>query len=152
MKRLVAPALLLLAAACSPEPSAPAEGPAIGAGAAEVLCRPTPNGRDVTACYLTLTSSIDDRLVAVSSPDAAKGELHEMTTEDGIMRMRELPNGLALPAGQAVRLQPGGDHIMLMGLTRPLAAGDTVSLTLTFEHAEPQGVRATVAQPTAAGH
>lgn len=152
MKRLVAPALLLLAAACAPEAPANPEGPVIGASAAEVLCRPTPNGRDVTACYLTLTSSIDDRLVAVSSPDAAKGELHEMTTEDGIMRMRELPDGLALPAGQAVRLQPGGDHIMLMGLTRPLAAGDTVSLTLTFEHAEPQGVRATVAQPTAAGH
>lgn len=142
----------LLAGCSQPEPDAPNAGAAIGARTGEVLCRPTPNGRDVTACYLTLSSAVDDRLVSVSSPDAATAEIHEMKTEDGVMKMRELEDGLPLPAGQTVRLQPGGDHIMLFGLDRPLAPGDTVSLTLTFEKAEPLGVRATVAQPTAAGH
>lgn len=153
MKRLLIPAALAALAACSqPASDTPSEGPVIGARPGEVLCRPTPNGRDVTGCYLTLASAVDDRLVAVSSPEAARGEIHEMKTEDGVMRMRELTDGLPLPAGETVHLRPGGDHLMLFGLTRPLVAGDTISLTLTFEKAPPLGVRAQVAQPTAAGH
>ena len=153
MKRfLLVPALLGLAA-CSPDaPETRAEGAAVAARSGEVLCRPTPVGRDITGCYLTLTSAADDRLVGVSSPEAARGEIHEMKTEDGVMRMRELTDGLPLAAGQAVHLRPGGDHIMLFGLTRPLVAGDTIDLTLTFEKAPPMTVRAQADQPTAAGH
>ena len=66
-----------------------------------------------------------------------------------MMMMRELEAGLPLPAGQAVSLAPGGDHIMLMGVTEPLKTGDTVPLTLTFANAPPVEVTATVGQPPA---
>ena len=122
--------------------------------AADALCRPTPNGRDISGCYVTLTASQADRLVSVASPSAGTAEIHEMKTEGGIMQMAELPDGLALPAGEAISLKPGGNHIMLMQVKIPLAAGNTVPLTLTFEKAAPLGVRATVGQPGAAhtGH
>jgi copper(I)-binding protein len=97
-----------------------------------------------------LTASRDDRLIAVSSPVAGEGQIHEMKVADGMMSMAELEDGLVLPAGEAVALQPGGNHIMLMALKQPLAEGEQVSLTLTFEHAQPVGVRATVGQPPAA--
>jgi copper(I)-binding protein len=133
MKRLLIPAALLTLTACNPTPAP--EGPAV-VTTTDALCRPTPNGRAMTGCYLTLTASRDDRLVAVAN---------------GMMSMAELPDGLPLPAGEAVALQPGGNHIMLMALKQPLAEGEMVSLTLTFEHAPPMGVRAVVGQPPAAG-
>lgn len=144
MKRLLSLPALLLLSACggSSEPDALAV-----VAPADALCRPTPNGRDATGCYITLTASRDDRLVGVASPLAAEGQIHEMKIQDGIMSMAELKDGLALPAGEAVTLKPGGDHIMLLGLTQPLKAGETVSLTLVFEHAGSIGVRARVAQP-----
>ena len=66
-----------------------------------------------------------------------------------MMSMAELEDGLVLPAGEAVALRPGGNHIMLMALKQPLAEGEQVSLTLTFEHAPPMGIRAIVGQPPA---
>lgn len=147
MKRLlILPALVLLSACGrSSEPDALAV-----VAPADALCRPTPNGRDATGCYITLTASRDDRLVGVASPMAAEGQIHEMKIQDGVMSMAELKDGLALPAGEAVTLKPGGNHIMLMGLTQPLKVGDTVPLTLDFEHAGSIGVRARVAQPAVA--
>lgn len=145
------PVALLLAltstlAACGSPPAA--DTPAT-VDVGEILCRPTPNGRPMTGCYLTLTAAVDDRLVAVSSPYAAEAQIHEMRSEGGIMRMSELPDGLRLPAGRPVTLRPGSDHLMLMGLSRQLAVGDTVPLVLTFEKAPPLGVRAVVAIPVA---
>lgn len=148
MKRLIFPALLLSLAACSPSPSV--EGPAV-VTTTDALCRPTPKGRAMTGCYLTLTAGRDDRLVAVSSPVAGEGQIHEMKVANGMMSMAELKDGLPLPAGEAVALQPGGNHIMLMALKQPLAEGEMVSLTLTFENAPPMGIRARVAQPPAPG-
>ncbi|NBB52257.1 copper chaperone PCu(A)C [Rhizobium sp. CRIBSB] len=151
IRTLCTTALLAGLVACSPAPET--EGLA-RVEITQAVCRPTPNGRDITGCYLTLTSSRDDRLISVASPAAATAQVHEMKTEDGIMKMAELKAGLALPAGEAVTLKPGGNHIMLMGVTQPLKAGDTVSLTLTFDHAAAYGVRAIVGQPAAAptGH
>lgn len=151
MKRiLILAAASAALAACSAQPETSALAVV---EATDALCRPTPNGRDVTGCYVTLTASQADRLVSVASPSAGVAEIHEMKTEGGIMQMAELPDGLALPAGEAVSLKPGGNHIMLMQVKTPLAAGDTVSLTLTFEKAAPLGVRAAVGQPApAAGH
>ena len=148
MKRLILPAALLALAACDqgPAPEAPA-----AVATSDALCRPTPNGRDATGCYLTLTASRNDRLVSVSSPAADEGQIHEMKVTDGMMSMAELEDGLPLPAGEAVSLRPGGDHIMLIGLKQPLVAGEQVSLTLTFEHAPAMGIRAMVGQPPAAG-
>jgi copper(I)-binding protein len=117
----------------------------------DALCRPTPNGRQMTGCYLTLTATGDDRLVSVSSPVASRIEIHESKIESGMMMMTELPGGLPLPAGQAVELKPGGNHIMLLGVATPLTAGATAPLTLTFANAAPVEVVARVAQPPVAG-
>ncbi len=146
MKALLALAGVLALTACTEAP--PAGPPTVEV--ADALCRPTPNGRDVTGCYITLTANTGDRLVSVSSPGSATAEIHEMKTENGVMMMAKLTNGLPLPAGEAVRLRPGGNHIMLMGVSAPLRAGDMVSLSLTFEKAGALGVRARVGQPAPA--
>ena len=147
---LILAAVSAALAACSAQPETPSLAVV---EATDALCRPTPNGRDVTACYLTLTASQADRLISVSTT-LASAEVHEMKTEGGIMQMGALTGGLPLPAGEAVSLAPGGNHIMLTGVKTPLAAGDTVPLTLTFEKAAPLGIRATVGQPgpAHAGH
>lgn len=142
---LLAFALLTLAA-CSPGGDA-GSGEAATVEAAGAICRPTPVGRQMTGCYLTLTAASADRLVSASSPDANMVQIHESRIESGMMMMEELREGLALPAGEAVALAPGGDHLMLMGVEEPLVAGDTVALTLTFETSPPLEVTATVGQP-----
>lgn len=142
-------ALIALAgglAACSPD-RAPASGAAAGVQVADALCRPTPNGRQTTGCYLTLTAATDDRLVSVASPVAGRVQIHESRMESNMMMMRELRDGLPLPAGQAVALKPGGHHIMLLAVTEPLRAGDSVPLTLTFASAAPVEITATVGHP-----
>ena len=144
-------ALAALTAACGSSESGKAAGGADTVKVKDALCRPTPNGRDITACYMTLTALDGDRLMSIAAPDAASAQVHEMKTENGVMNMGEVTGGLALPAGQAVSLAPNGDHIMLMGLSRPLAEGDTVSLTLGFEKAAPVAVQARVAQPPLPG-
>ena len=71
-------------------------------------------------------------LTAVSSDVAERIELHTHEEADGIMRMRQIEDGIAVPAGETASLKRGGDHVMLLGLTRPLADGDTVTLALDF--------------------
>jgi periplasmic copper chaperone A len=88
-----------------------------------------------TGLFARVTSPAGGRIVAVSSPLAGVAELHEMALEGDVMRMRMLPNGIPLPAGQAVELKPGGLHVMLMDLKRPLADGDVVPVTLVVEGA-----------------
>ena len=80
------------------------------------------------------TGSVPDRLVRVVSPAAATTELHAMTMDGNLMKMRPVA-GLDIPAGSRVALGSGGYHVMLIDLERPLAAGDTVVLTLTFAKA-----------------
>jgi copper(I)-binding protein len=77
-----------------------------------------------------------DRLEAVkfSAAVAARGELHSMTLKDGRMTMRALP-GVDLPPGGTIKMQPGGDHLMLIGLKRALKAGETLEATLIFQKA-----------------
>ena len=82
--------------------------------------------------YVDLTSASNAALVAAGSPDAARAELHSMTMEGGVMRMRALPR-IDLPAGQTVKLAPGGMHVMLVDLKHPLKAGDKVRLTLSVQ-------------------
>lgn len=87
--------------------------------------------------YMTIvnTGAEADRLISASADFAGKVEIHEMTMENDVMKMRPLPDGVAIPAGEAVELKPGGLHIMLMGLTAPLVEGETRPLTLVFEKA-----------------
>ena len=76
-----------------------------------------------------------DRLVSATSPAAQKVEIHSMTMDGGIMRMRPVPDGLPVTAGGKLELKPGGFHIMLIGLKAPLALGSSVPLTLRFAKA-----------------
>ena len=84
-----------------------------------------------TAAYLVLRNAdaADDALVAVDAAVAAAVELHTVTMDDGVMRMRQVDE-IPVPAGGRAELRPGGFHVMLIGLGRMLAEGDTVPLTL----------------------
>ncbi|RZJ25760.1 MAG: copper chaperone PCu(A)C [Brevundimonas sp.] len=138
-------AVAALLAACSNPSSGGA--PANTVATAGALCRPTPVGRQMTGCYLTLTSTGADTLVSVSTPAAGRVEIHESRIESNMMMMRQLPEGLPLPAGQTVELKPGGNHIMLLAVANPLTVGQTIPLTLNFAAAGPVTVQATIGQP-----
>ncbi|NZA25416.1 copper chaperone PCu(A)C [Luteimonas sp. SJ-92] len=138
--------LALAAAACSrseapeaaPQPPPPPEQGAGGAIAVvDAWVREMPPGSRVAGGYLVLDNGgdTDDRLLAVESDQAARVEIHEMRHEDGMMRMRHLPDGLTLPAGGRTALEPGGYHLMLIEPVRRFAAGETVEATLRFEGA-----------------
>jgi periplasmic copper chaperone A len=92
---------------------------------------------------LTNTGSGDDRLLRVSTPVAPDSTLHVVTEQDGLSTM-ERTDGIDLPAGATVGLDPGGSHVMLAGLDGPLVAGSTVTLHLEFEHSAPIDVQAQV--------
>ncbi len=85
-----------------------------------------------TGAFMRLTAQQDTRLVGVSSPVAGVVEIHEMSMDNGVMKMRAVP-GLSLPAGKTVELKPGGYHVMLMDLKAAVAADQQVPLTLVFE-------------------
>jgi copper(I)-binding protein len=87
--------------------------------------------------YVTITNTGDtaDRLIAVSTPAADIGQVHEMGMEGDVMKMRELPDGVVIPAGETVTLEPGGVHLMFMGLKQAFVEGETITVFLTFEHA-----------------
>jgi iron complex transport system substrate-binding protein len=102
---------------------------------------PTPPGATVAAGYLAVTNRgrDPDRLDGASSPRAARVEMHESRFDAGMARMRPVA-GVPLAPGAAVRFEPGGLHLMLVGLTAPLVAGERVPLTLQFERAGPVAV------------
>ena len=102
----------------------------------------------VTAAYATITNTggADDRLVAVRADIAGRSEIHAMEVENGVMRMRALPEGLPVPAGETVVLEPGGLHLMLMRLESRPGQGDDVILTLEFERAGVVELRAPVVE------
>ena len=100
---------------------------------AEPWVRGTVAQQKATGMFAKITSASGGKLVAASSPVAGVVEIHEMTMEGSTMKMRALPNGLDLPAGRAVELNPGGYHIMLMDLKQPLVEGATVPVTLVIE-------------------
>ena len=87
--------------------------------------------------YLVITNkgTTPDRLIAARSNAAAKGEIHEMTMNNNILRMRGVPKGLESPAGQTVTLKPGGFHVMFLDLKAPFAKGAKIPVTLVFEKA-----------------
>ena len=111
--------------------------------------RPTPPGARVGGAYFTLENRgrADDRLVHVESPVAGAAELHSMAMEGNLMKMRQLA-ALDVPAGAKVVLSPGGYHVMLVDLKRPLVAGQAFPIRLTFERA---GTIEVSAQVEAAG-
>ncbi len=98
--------------------------------------RATPKGAEVGAGYLEIRNdgASADRLTG-GSADFAGVEIHEMKMEGGIMKMRELKDGLEIPAHGSVKLAPNGYHLMFTGLKRPLVKGESAKATLTFERA-----------------
>ena len=74
-----------------------------------------------------------DTLISVESPAAGRVELHEMTMQNDVMKMRKLDDGIVIPAGETVELKSGGLHLMFMDVKKPFAEGDSVPVTLTFE-------------------
>lgn len=94
----------------------------------------------------------DDRLIAAATEVAERNELHtHLQDAQGVMRMVEVKDGFVIPAGGEHALVRGADHVMLMGLTRPLAEGGTVTITLTFEVAGTIIVEAPVGEPAGGG-
>lgn len=117
---------------------------------ANAWARATPGKAETGAAYATIRSPTADRLVSVSTPVAKKAELHTMSMQGMVMKMRPLA-GLDVAAGQAVTLKPGGEHIMLLGLNQPLREGQSFPLTLEFEKAGPRTVTVMVEKAGAAG-
>ena len=99
----------------------------------------TPPGATTAAGYVTIVNHgpASDRLTGGYTAVAAQVVPHHMSTAGGIMRMRPMTGGLPIAAGAKVALSPGGDHLMLMGLKSPLAAGRHVKVTLQFTRAGP---------------
>jgi len=102
-----------------------------------------------SAGYLTIRNNGTDNdwLVAATSDLARKTELHSMTMDNGVMRMRQVEGGIPVPAGGTVTLAPGGFHIMLIGLKAPLHAGQGYDVTLDFRHAGPMTITGTAVKP-----
>jgi copper(I)-binding protein len=98
--------------------------------------RATPPGANVAAAYLEIRNSgkAPDRVVGAASPAAERVELHVQLREGDVLKMREVP-GFDVPARQRLTLRPGGSHLMLVGLKKPLAVGERIPLTLRFERA-----------------
>jgi periplasmic copper chaperone A len=113
---------------------------------------PSVAGTSNGAAYIATlenTGKQPDRLLRASTPAAARAELHTMSMDDGVMRMREV-DAIALAPGAAVKMRPGqGYHFMLMGLKKPLKEGDSFPMTLEFERGGKVEVKVVVQVPKA---
>jgi copper(I)-binding protein len=115
----------------------------------QAWARATVPGQKATGAFMTITAKEAMTLVAVSSPAAGVAEVHEMKMEGDVMRMRAVA-GLALPAGKAVELKPGGYHLMLMDLKAPVAKDSAVPVTLSFKDASGATQQVTISLPVKA--
>lgn len=98
----------------------------------EPWIRATAPGQAVAGGYMKIRSVKSSALVEVTTPLTARAEIHEMSMEAGVMKMRAVAK-IDLPVGKTVELKPGGYHLMLMNLERPLRDGETVPITLVVE-------------------
>lgn len=129
---LAATALLAACGSSSSTTAASSAPAASGVTASDPWVKSAKEG--MTAAFLTLTNTTgtEQVLVSASTPVSPMVQLHEMAMKDGQMVMQEKKGGIAIPAGGTAVLEPGGNHIMLMGLNAPVTAGEQVPLTLTF--------------------
>ncbi|WP_298252968.1 copper chaperone PCu(A)C [Bradyrhizobium sp.] len=104
---------------------------------AQAWSRATPKGAKVAGGYLTIENrgTEPDRLLSASSTAATKVEIHQVSTQDGIMTMRPLDVGLTIPPEAMVTLAPGAHHIMFIGLAAPFEEGQRIPVSLNFERA-----------------
>ena len=113
--------------------------------------RTSVQGQSATGAFMTITARESTRLVGVASPVAGVAEVHEMKMDNGVMKMRAVEGGLALPAGKAVELKPGGYHVMLMDLKAALPKGSTVPVTLLLKDAKGAESRVELQLPVSTG-
>lgn len=108
--------------------------------------RATPKGAPVGGGYMTITNtgSAPDRLVGGSTDASSRFEIHEMSMDGGVMKMRPLDKELEIKPGKTVELKPGGYHLMFVGLNKPFEAGQHIKATLEFEKAGKVAVDFTV--------
>lgn len=111
--------------------------------------RATPPGAAMGVAYMVLdnTGNTEVRLVSAETPRAARVSIHRSHRVDGLMRMEHLPDGLVIPAGEKVELQPQGYHLMLEKLNGALKAGERVPMTLNFQGADPVVIELAVQAP-----
>jgi copper(I)-binding protein len=112
--------------------------------------RPTVAGQKSGGAFLKVENrgTAPDKLLSARADIAESTEVHTMTMDGNVMRMRELPE-LPIAAGQTVELKPGGLHLMFMGLKAPLTVGQSVPVTLKFERAGEVTVQVKVEAPAA---
>ncbi len=132
MRKSAYPAMLLSALLCFSGSLFAAAADQVSA--ADAYVRAVPPGQPNSASFMTLTNaSANDIVLKGAESSAAKVvELHTHTLSDGMMRMRQVEK-IDLPAGQSVKLQPGGLHVMMIGLQRDLVPGEQIDLALVFE-------------------
>ncbi len=116
----------------------------------DAWARATMPGQQVSGAYMKIASDADAKLVGASSPAIPRVEVHEMKMDGDVMRMREV-KAVDLPKGKAVSLEPGGYHIMLMNLKKPIAAGEVIPLKLVVESGGKQQVVEVKAEARAPG-
>lgn len=132
--------------ATKPASQASAVSAAAKVQVSDAWIRPAVKGQSGTGGFMTLMSPEGATLVGFSTPMAEMAELHEMAMQGDVMRMRPIES-LALPAGQTVGLKPGGHHLMLMGLKKPLKVGDQIPLMLKLKAANGQLVKQAILVP-----
>jgi len=120
--------------------AAPAQAADVDVGSihiAQPWARATPKGAASGAGYMTITNNgtAPDRVSCVASDASGQCQIHSMTMEDGVMKMRPVEGGLEIKPGETVTLKPGGFHIMLLDLKHPLDAGESLKATLKFDKA-----------------
>jgi copper(I)-binding protein len=128
-KTAVAP----LSEAAAPASTLSAPQPTIAV--AEAWAAPTPKGAKVAAGFLVVANgaTADDRLVGATSERAKRVELHEMSKEGKVMKMRPVKDGIPVPAGGSVTLSEDGLHLMFTEIDKPFVVGDTIPVKLVFE-------------------
>lgn len=134
--KLAYPAPLLKVTAGAGNPSSAAVEKASGIAVERPWTRATPAGAPNAGAFLRIVNrgKQSDRLIAVQLDGGAKTEIHETTTVEGVMRMRRM-EAIEIPAGAVIELKPGGLHIMIMGLEKPIETGSAVKGVLVFEKA-----------------
>ena len=151
LRPLIGLMLVWVLVACGQTTSAPASQ-ADAVSVQDGWVRETPPGAKVSAAYMTLVNATAQpaHLRSVSVAQAERAEIHTMFMQDGMMRMRQLENGLEVPARSQAELKAGGDHLMLMGLTSALTSDMQISVELTFGDGSSQTVQLPVRSATAA--
>lgn len=113
-----------------------------------IHARPSPEAGGSGGAYLTVLNGLDQplQLTSIEGTIAGSLELHESVNDQGVMRMEPHPEGFAIPARSSLELKPGGKHIMLIDLAKPLAVGDVFTLTLNFDKADALTIDVPVAE------